>query len=191
MKEIIHLEHGGTVALYRDWLPVNTATANMLALSSEVQWNQSPIKMYGKTVMQPRLTAWFGDAPYTYSGRENLPSPWTSTLRTLQTKLQAEALIFNSALCNLYRDGKDSIGMHSDNERELGKNPIIASISLGSPRRFRIQSTVNEHKEELILTHGSLLVMSGTMQYFYKHGVPKEPKIHTPRINITFRNIIT
>lgn len=96
---------------------------------------------------------------------------------------------FNSLLLNYYRDGKDSIGWHSDNERELGVNPVVPSISLGEERVFQIRHTKSKEKKEYILKHGSLLIMSGTMQHYWQHSVPKSNKVNGGRINLTFRNI--
>jgi alkylated DNA repair dioxygenase AlkB len=143
--------------------------------------------------MQPRLVAWFGDpeASYTYSGLKLVPEPWPARLASLRARVEEQAgAAFNSVLCNLYRDGADSMGLHSDDERELGQNPIIASVSLGETRRF-----VMRHKKkaaerlDLDLPGGSLLVMAGTTQHHWRHGVPKQRAIEGARINLTFRRI--
>jgi alkylated DNA repair dioxygenase AlkB len=161
-------------------------------LREEIAWEQKPIVLFGKEHMQPRLVAWYGDADttYKYSGTINIPRPWTPALLELRARVEraAEAR-FNSVLLNLYRDGRDSMGLHSDDEPELG--PVIASVSLGATRKFVLvpkkKSATTAPKQELYLKHGSLLVMSGDVQQRFKHGVPKEPAIAAPRINLTFR----
>ena len=178
-------------------------------LTENVDWQQGEIMMFGKKVLEPRLTAWYGDEGkvYTYSGKTQVPLPWNAQLLSIKhrieqlttpsvylTKTAENALIpkhFNSVLLNYYRNGTDSMGFHSDNEKELGLNPTIASVNFGESRRFifRRKDDKNE-KFELLLTHGSLLVMSGEMQHHWQHAIPKEPKKTKPRINLTFRWIL-
>lgn len=168
-------------------------------LKNTIQWSQGEIKIFGKTVLEPRLSAWYGDegTTYTYSGKTQNPLKWTDILRGVQSKIQNqcteldlphEQSRFNSVLLNYYRNGQDSMGWHSDDEKELGLNPTIASLNLGETRRFLIRSKHDKnHKTELLLTHGSLLIMSGAMQHHWQHAVPKEMKKLNPRINLTFR----
>jgi alkylated DNA repair dioxygenase AlkB len=153
--------------------------------------------MYGKRIAVPRLTAWFGDAEtnYTYSGLTMVPEPWTPELLELKSRLEprARGTTFNSVLLNLYRDGNDSVAWHSDDEPELGRNPVIASLSLGQARSFRLK---HDHDDsippvQIELTHGSLLVMSGALQHHWKHQLPKRRSVNLgPRINLTFRQIL-
>ena len=178
-------------------------------LTENIAWQQGEIMMFGKKVLEPRLTAWYGDEGkvYTYSGKTQVPMLWNKPLLSIKnrieqvttpsvflTKTTKYALIpkqFNSVLLNYYRNGTDSMGFHSDDEKELGLNPTIASVNFGESRRFifRRKDDKNE-KFELLLTHGSLLIMSGEMQHYWQHAVPKEPKKTKPRINLTFRWIL-
>jgi alkylated DNA repair dioxygenase AlkB len=168
-------------------------------LQADLKWQQSVIKMFGKAVAIPRLNAWYADpdCDYAYSGHTLQHHDWTPLLLELKHKIEATVgHTFNSVLANYYRDGNDGVGWHSDDERELGKNPVIASLSLGAPRRFLlkpkgstgVESTISETKE-LTLTDGSLLLMAGTTQHFWQHSIPKERRIDAARINLTFRNI--
>jgi len=164
------------------------------ALQQEIQWRHEPIRMFGKTVMQPRLTAWYGEAgkPYRYSGITMQPLPWTDQL--LYVKQQVEAVSgvqFTSALLNRYRDGKDSMGWHRDNEKELGTNPVIGSVSFGAARKFQFRHYYNKQlTREIDLTHGSYLLMKGTTQHHWEHQLPKTGKVMSERINITFRVLL-
>ena len=162
-------------------------------LKSEVAWEQKVIRIFGKEVPEPRLTAWYGDATaiYTYSGIEMQPRPWIPILLDLkQLTERACAATFNSGLLNYYRQGNDSMGWHRDNEKELGKEPLIASVSLGSARTFQVRHYQDKrNKLELDLAPGSLLIMSGTMQENWQHAIPKRKKSEGERINITFRTI--
>jgi alkylated DNA repair dioxygenase AlkB len=198
-----------------NFYPPSVSDAFLAQLSAELAWKQGEITIFGKKIAEPRLTAWYGDAGknYTYSGKLQTPLMWHDALiliknnvekiinselnnsinNELMTELNTKLISpfnFNSVLCNYYRDGQDSMGFHSDNEKELGVNPTIASINFGESRRFifrrRDDKTI---KHELVLTHGSLLVMSGAMQQHWVHAVPKEPKRTKPRINLTFRHI--
>ena len=175
---------------------ISEATNLFNLLKNELAWQQDSIKMFGKSVLEPRLTAWYGDEGkiYTYSGKTQIPNAWHPTLLEIKNKIETVSEMptkYNSVLCNLYRNGNDSMGWHSDDEKELGKNPIIASVNFGETRRFLFRHKHDKSlKHELPLTHGSLLIMSGTMQQFWQHAVPKEPKKSEARINLTFRKII-
>lgn len=162
-------------------------------LQQEIAWRQEEIKLFGKSIPQPRLTAWYGDAgkSYTYSGLTWQPLPWTPVLTQLREKLLSTTEIsFNSVLLNLYRTGQDSMGWHADDEPELGPNPIIASISLGQERSFHFRHRIQpDVKQKLILPSGSLLLMAGQTQHHWQHQVPKSAKPLEPRINLTFRVI--
>ena len=163
-------------------------------LQKNIAWKQENIKLYGKEIAQPRLTAWYGDAgkAITYSGLTLQPNPWTPALLDLKTAVEKAAhSTFNSVLLNLYRSGADSVSWHADDEAQLGKNPIIASVSFGAERRFdfRHRTLKNQPKTSLFLTHGSLLLMAGPTQHFYQHQIPKTKKPTGIRINLTFRRI--
>jgi alkylated DNA repair dioxygenase AlkB len=167
-------------------------------LLETIAWQQGEIMMFGKKVLEPRLTAWYGDADktYKYSGKTNIPLPWNELLLNIKNKIETQVTPsvfqanFNSVLLNLYRNGYDSMGFHSDDEPELDKNPIIASLNFGETRRFIFKRKDDKNeKYELLLTHGSLLIMAGEMQHYWLHGVPKEPKKTKERINLTFRKL--
>ncbi|MCC6896624.1 MAG: alpha-ketoglutarate-dependent dioxygenase AlkB [Anaerolineae bacterium] len=162
-------------------------------LTANIAWEQKAINIMGKQVMQPRLIAWYGDVgkSYRYSGLTVHPLPWTPTLLDMKARVEAAANVtFNSVLLNLYRDGQDSVGWHSDDEPELGTNPVIASISLGAARTFQFKHKQNaDLKQSVELTHGSLLLMRGTTQHYWKHQIPKTKKPLSARINLTFRVI--
>ena len=162
-------------------------------LLKEIRWQQQNIKLFGKEIPQPRLTAFYAEKgiSYTYSGLQLNPTDFSSELWELKQKTEAlSGFIFNTCLANLYRDGNDSMGWHADDEKVLGKNPVIASISLGGIRRFQLKHKTNKNlKENIDLNHGSLLIMKGSMQHFWKHQLPKTKKEALPRINLTFRKI--
>ncbi len=170
------------------------------ALLQEIPWEQHFVKMFGKKIAAPRRSSWHGaaDAHYRYSGVTYPPKPYTLTLQKLLDALQAEGLQFNSVLCNHYRSGLDSMGWHSDDEPELGQNPVIASLSFGSTRRFCFRHKQLALKHELALTHGSLLIMQGATQHSWQHALPKTTKpaeadlfsaaeFEQGRVNLTFR----
>jgi alkylated DNA repair dioxygenase AlkB len=187
-----NLDDGGALTLHEDWLAPAAAAQLFGMLLEEIDWKQRSIRMMGREVLQPRLTAWYGDAAYTYSGVTLAPLPWMPLLSELRDHLIADVgECFNSVLCNMYRTGADSMGLHSDDEKELGPRPVIASVSLGAARRFVLRhKRKREPPVTVELTHGSLLVMGGTAQAFWKHAVPKDPSATGPRINLTFRRIL-
>lgn len=159
-------------------------------LRKTLLWHQEHITMFGKSVLQPRLQAWHGDAAYTYSGLTMQPHPWTLELTQLKVRCESVAdVTFNSVLANLYRHGQDSMGWHQDNEPELGRNPVIASLNLGETRRFLLRNLHCKTEIEYELSHGSLLIMAGELQHHWKHCVPKTAKTKDERINLTFRQI--
>lgn len=163
-------------------------------LKTSIEWEQHHIQLFGKKHLAPRLSAWYGDegAKYTYSGLELHPAPMPEILLELrETVNKAAQSHFNSVLLNLYRNGNDSMGWHSDDETELGKNPTIASLNFGASRKFALKhKSLHYERREIQLHHGSLLIMSGTIQHYWKHCVPKTKKMVSDRINLTFRNII-
>ena len=160
-----------------------------------IEWKQNTIKMYGKENPVPRLEAWYGDKgkSYAYSGIKMEPRPWTDDLLFIKKSIEAKAgVIFNSVLINYYRNGQDRVAWHSDDEKELGRNPIIASVSLGAERNFKLRHKhykLNDQKEQIILNHGSFLLMEGTTQHNWMHEIPRTAKPIGPRINLTFRII--
>jgi alkylated DNA repair dioxygenase AlkB len=161
-------------------------------LQAELAWQEEAIFISGRWVKVPRLMCWYGDndAWYRYSGVNHQPMPWTPTLQTIREKVERQCqCTFNSVLANLYRDGQDSMGCHADDEKELGPNPVIASLSLGDERLFKLHHKKTKDKLDIILGHGDLLVMAGTLQHHWMHAVPKTKKLKTPRINLTFRKI--
>ncbi len=158
-----------------------------------INWQHDKIRMYGKSVFLPRYSAWYGDndKPYTYSGLTLQPNNWNKGLSYLKNQIEKVSNAeFNSVLLNWYRDGDDYINWHSDDEKELGKNPIIGSVNFGAERRFLLRNINDKSvKLEFPLRHGTLLIMSGELQHFWHHSVPKQKKIKQSRINLTFRNI--
>ncbi|GHA63528.1 alpha-ketoglutarate-dependent dioxygenase AlkB family protein [Pontibacter akesuensis] len=161
-------------------------------LLQQVNWQQESIKLFGKLQPMPRLTAWYGDKGYTYSGLENKPQPWLPVLQELREQVeQASRQQYNSVLLNLYRTGQDSMGWHADNERELGQEPSIASLSFGGERRFALKHRSRKDVDALRITlnHGSLLLMQGPTQHHWLHHIPKTSKPVQPRINLTFRYV--
>lgn len=155
-------------------------------------WRQEEITVYGKSYLQPRLSAWHGDLSYSYSGIRLEPVPWTPALLDLKTRVEAlTGHQFNSVLLNYYRDQNDSMGMHSDDERELGPQPPIASLSLGEERTFLLKHKTRKDLKtvKLALPKGCLLLMQGDTQQFWRHGINKERHPCGPRINLTFRAI--
>ena len=156
-------------------------------------WDQETFKMYGKEMPIPRLTAWYGDPgkSYKYSKISMDPRPWTPPLLEIKSHIETETRVeFNSVLLNLYRNGNDGVLWHSDDERELGNEPAIASVSFGESRRFQLRHRDDSNlRRDIELTHGSLLLMRGATQLHWEHQVPKTARRVGPRINLTFRFI--
>ena len=181
------------IVYYPAFLSTAEANHHFKALKETTPWQQDEITVFGKTYPQPRLTALFGDnsRPYSYSNITMHPHTFTAELLELRNKLQMEIDVrFTSCLLNLYRNGRDSNGWHADDEKTLGKNPIIASISLGQERYFHLKHKLKKDlKQKLLLVHGSLLLMKGETQHCWYHQVPKTAKTVQERINITFRVI--
>ena len=182
-------------AYYLRELPLaQTAEAVMSQLIDEIPWRAENIVVWGKTFPQPRLIAWYGDngTTYTYSGIVHDPLPWNDTLIDIKNRVeQIAGTDFNSVLLNYYRNHRDSMGLHSDDEPELGRRPIIASLSLGEERTFILKhkSRSDLKSVRLRLTSGSLLLMKGETQHYWKHGIEKETRPCGPRVNLTFRRI--
>lgn len=186
----IPIEDGALAMLAH--MPLPAATQQVLArLIEDTPWRADSIVVYGKRYLQPRLTAWYGEAGYTYSGLTLAPAPMTPLLAELRTRVEAlTGHRYNSVLLNYYRDGGDSMGMHSDNEPELGPAPAIASLSLGATRTFVLRHKASKRTVKLDLTDGSLLLMAGVLQTHWLHGINKTTKPLGPRINLTFRYIV-
>lgn len=201
-------ERGGAISLknadiifIEQFFDKTDADALFKKLMDTTAWQQGEITIFGKKVLEPRLTAWHGDAgkTYKYSGKTNTALAWNEPLLQIKHKIEdkippsvfrTKKPFFNAVLLNLYRIGTDSMGFHSDDEPELGKNPVIASVNFGESRRFIFRRKDDKTvKHELLLTHGSLLIMAGEMQHYWQHAVPKELKKTKPRINLTFRTI--
>jgi alkylated DNA repair dioxygenase AlkB len=162
-------------------------------LHTEIPWGRHQVRLFGRQIDAPRLSCWIGDpgTTYTYSGTRFAPQAWTPGLSELREWLFTHCgESYNSVLCNLYRDGKDSMGWHSDSEPELGTEPVIASLSFGGARKFYLRHRHNPHQRLLLeLPSGSLLVMAGATQRNYRHALPKTVRKVDPRINLTFRSI--
>lgn len=162
-------------------------------LREQVVWRQDNLSIGGRSIPIPRLQAWYGDAEarYCYSGLMMQPLPWTPLLGAIKKRVEElSAESFNAVLLNLYRGGRDSVGWHADNEPELGANPVIASLSLGATRMFRLQHRKNKQLNYKVeLDHASLLVMRGVTQHCWRHQLPKTTRQVGERINLTFRLI--
>lgn len=161
-------------------------------LQQHLNWQQPSIKVYGKSHVIPRLQCFIADpnVNYSYSGSQLIVEPWPAVLDAMRKRLTAQLQIpFNALLVNLYRDGQDCMGWHSDDEKELGQQPTIASISLGAERKFKIKHKHTNEQHDLILQSGSCLIMNGHSQRDYQHSLPKQQRLKHPRINLTFRSI--
>jgi alkylated DNA repair dioxygenase AlkB len=170
-------------------LPVDNAEI-LRRLIAETDWREETIVVYGKRHLQPRLTAWHGDAAYTYSGLRLTPQPFPPLLAAIHSAVeQATQRRFNSVLLNYYRNERDSMGMHADDESELGPEPAIASVSFGATRRFVLRHRRTGQSLKIDLTSGSLLLMAGPMQQHWLHGINKLTRQTGPRVNLTFRYI--
>ncbi len=162
------------------------------SLLKEIPWRQKTIKLFGREVLEPRLVSYHGTVAYSYSGKENELLTYTKTLIALKEDMQqlCEAE-FNGVLCNLYRNGVDYMGKHSDNEKSLGKEPLIASVSLGAARRFDFMHKKSQEKVKLELGHGDVLIMAGATQDNWHHTLPKQLRVSSERINLTFRKVLS
>jgi alkylated DNA repair dioxygenase AlkB len=174
---------------------LNIAEASELLdqLLTEIDWQQEEVLIFGQRRLVPRLVAWHGDpgANYTYSGTPHRPRPWTPALELVRERvLSLTGCAFNSVLLNLYRDGRDGMGWHSDDEPELGRDPVIASVSLGATRRFCLRHRrKKDQRLDVGLGHGSLLLMAGATQHHWVHAVPKTSVPVGQRVNLTFRQV--
>lgn len=183
----------GEAYLIKAFYPTLAADRLFANLYQTLAWQEETIVVFGRACKVPRLTCWYGDADavYHYSGVKHEPLPWLKDLQAI--KLQIEACCgatFNSVLANLYRDGRDSMGYHSDNEKELGSQPVIASLSLGEARLFKLRHKKRHENLDIVLEHGDLLLMAGPLQQHWLHALPKTRQAKQPRINLTFRKIL-
>lgn len=186
----------GDCYLVHDFLGAAHADQFFHDIDQTAKWHQPHWKLFGKVVRSPRLAAWYGDpgALYQYSGQMNRPLPWFARLRQVCNLIQEYSGVrFNGVLINLYRSGNDSMGWHSDDERELVPSATIASLSLGATRRFvmRHKWRKNVATVDIELPHGSLLIMRGATQQHWRHAVPRTKKMVEARINLTFREVIS
>ncbi|MBP6181743.1 alpha-ketoglutarate-dependent dioxygenase AlkB [Flavobacterium sp.] len=193
-SEPIHLHlRDAEIVYYPAFFNKEAADKIYAELLNEIPWQQDEIRVFGKIHSQPRLTALFGNEgkSYSYSNIKMQPHPWNLLLQKIKSQIESVSdTTFTSVLLNQYRDGKDSNGWHADNEKELGINPVIASVSFGAERTFQLKhNSDKDQKKSIVLEHGSLLLMKGTTQHFWKHQIPKTAKPIGPRINGTFRVI--
>jgi len=190
-----HIIQDGTLLIARHFILPEKASAYFQLLFQNIEWRQEEIVVFGKKNLEPRLTAWYANqgTHYAYSNKILQPKDWSSEL--IDLKSQIEEILpgksFNSVLLNLYRDGNDRMGWHSDNEKELGPDPCIASLSFGATRYFDLKHKQDKTKRfRFELSSGMLLVMSGSLQEYWLHQVPQQKKVKEPRINLTFREVM-
>jgi alkylated DNA repair dioxygenase AlkB len=185
--DTIELTDGGLLLYDEAFLPPDLADRYFVDLRDQCVWEQKP-GVFGH--MQPRLTASYGDegVTYRYSGTENVALPWTATLLEIKEKIEAVQGEYNYCLLNRYRSGSDSVGWHTDDEPEMGN--VIGSLSLGATRQFRIRHNITKETKTFSVSNGTLIIMAGTMQQFWKHDVPKTKENIGERINLTFRKIV-
>ena len=202
MDQLKMFGHGGmskgfpesVLKYYPDVFTTEESIELLNNLITTIEWEQRVVSMYGKKIATPRLTAWHGEngKNYSYSGSRFTPIPWTKELLYIKDRIEPRSeAAFNSVLLNYYRDGNDSVAWHSDNETELGTQPVIASVSFGQVRRFDIRRK-NDHqqKHSILLENGSLLLMKGGLQQNWEHRIAKSPVSMNARINLTFRIIL-
>jgi alkylated DNA repair dioxygenase AlkB len=175
------------------WLSADEADAALAALRDELTWEQRAIVLFGRRILQPRLIAWAGDLGYRYSGQTLEPRAFTPAAGRLLERVRGQTGVpFNHVLVNRYRTGDDSMGLHADDEPELGPDPTVAIVSLGATRRLAIKPRRKRDRErhDLELAHGALLIMGGTCQRHYVHGVPRQAGAGGERISLTFRSLL-
>lgn len=183
----------GSAILYPQFLSPTEADDILARLLDEEPWESHAIALFGRRVLEPRMSVWHGDEgrSYTYSGTQRAPVPWTPLLAELRDRCGEKAgTCFNGLLANLYRNGQDSMGWHSDDEAALGPEPVIASLSLGAERRFDLRHRLTGQSISALLPHGSLLVMSGLSQSHWMHRVARTARVSSARVNLTFRRLL-
>ena len=184
---------GADVAVYRQFIDADQTDGILERLTADLVWRSDVIRLFGRKVPIPRLSAWYGDKnrTYSYSGIRLDPLPWIPLLAELRDQASSRAgVIFNSVLANLYRNGSDSIGWHADNEPELGSKPVIASLSFGATRSFQMRRRDETHRAMIDLHDGDLIVMRGLTQTLWVHRIPKVAGKVGPRVNLTFRSVL-
>ncbi len=189
---VIEPENDGNVLLANNFFDAIDADRYYKDLLENIAWEEREIVLFGKRHKQPRLVAWYGDPgiTYRYSGDSLTALPWTETLLAIRDAAAAFSKSnFNSVLLNLYRNGDDAMGWHADNEPELGSEPVIASVSFGTTRRFDLKHRSTGEKRQVALEHGSVLLMAGKTQRHWVHQIARTKKVSTPRINLTFRQV--
>lgn len=190
MENLLHQD--GELYLFDNFYGQLEAEHIFNRLLENLPWHSEEIVVVGKRVQVPRLICWYGDpgAVYQYSSVQHEPLAWTPELLLIKEKIQAcTGHIFNSVLANLYRNGQDSMGWHADKEKELGMNPVIASLSLGEQRLFKLQHNKTKQILDIQLQQGNLVLMAGPLQHHWRHSLPKTKQFKKPRINLTFRKI--
>ena len=189
----MNLDSGAWVEYLSAWIETSEADRLLAALRDELAWEHREILMFGRRVLQPRLIAWAGTLGYRYSGQTLEPrAPTPSTAALMGRVVEHTRVPFNHVLINRYRDGSDSIGLHADDEPELGPDPVVATLSLGATRRFVLKPRRARlgASQSIEVDHGSLLVMGGTCQRHYVHGVPRQSSVTAERISLTFRRLL-
>jgi alkylated DNA repair dioxygenase AlkB len=195
--EEINTEHNllpfdGECFYFPDFFSSDECDTLFNSLHQHIEWQQDQIFLYGKWHFIPRFSAFYGnpDITYSYSGIHLMAKPWNNELLMIKKRIEEKSgESFNAVLLNLYRTGNDSMGWHSDDEKELGINPVIGSVSFGSSRVFQLRHLKNKHRISVPLTNGSFLLMKGKTQHYWEHCIPKTKKIIGSRINLTFRLI--
>jgi alkylated DNA repair dioxygenase AlkB len=188
------LPFDGELYLIKQFYSLSESDLLFTALETSVAWQEETIFIFGKWVKVPRLMCWYGDhdAIYQYSGVKHQPKSWSAVLQSVRETVEQQCQwSFNSVLANLYRHGQDSMGCHADDEKELGHNPLIASLSLGDERLFKLHHKKTKEIVNITLGHGDLLIMAGSLQHHWIHSIPKTKRLKTPRINLTFRKILS
>ena len=183
----------GEVFYQSEFFSVREADHFLAALLKTIAWEHDEVMMFGKKIITARKVAWYGDAglAYRYSGKTRVAIEWTRELRAMKDLIErSTGGSFNSCLLNLYADGDQGMGWHSDDEKELGRDPEIASVSLGAERRFDFRHKDSREKVSVMLEHGSLLAMKGRTQTHWQHQIPKTKKVKELRVNLTFRQIL-
>ena len=187
------LPRDGEAIYFGPLCTANEADELFAALMEEIDWQHDRVKLYGREIVTKREVAWHGDAAfqYTYSHNTKTALPWTPTLQNIKQMVEAESGdSFNCCLLNLYHSGEEGMAWHADDEKELLPDGVIASVSLGAPRRFVFRHKADKEKAEILLAHGSLLLMRGTTQSHWEHSLPVMKRANGARINLTFRTIV-
>jgi alkylated DNA repair dioxygenase AlkB len=185
-----HLSPLSWIDFHERWLTADASTALYEQLLAAMPFEQRSVTVFGRTVPQPRLIGWCGTTSYRYSGLSLPPRPLPECLTPILTCVsEAGGREFNHLLINLYRDGRDSMGMHADDEAELGRHPVVATLTLGATRKFLLRARKGSHRADYALGNGSLLIMGGHCQTEYVHGIPKTAQAVGSRLSITFRRV--